>query len=551
MNKIDTFNKFVYLHANLDSNIVRYNRKNIVTALLFIILLPNIILSQEIFVPLNNDVSIRYEESLYKQKNFHSAVKPYNYNEIKGLKSIDSALFIDKNGEFSNYILNKNLLGHSSNKFKYSVNPIINTLAGVSINEKSNISHTSIGASVSTNLGNKLYAQYNYQYNQSIFPQYLSNRIDTTKVAPHFTDGISKDGNVYAYNSFTGFLSYSPSNMINFQFGRDKNFWGDGYRSFFLSDNSAPLTFLKASVNVWKFKYIMLFSGMKDVNSDHPETGFEEKYSSAHFLSWNVTKRLNVNLFEAVVWRGEDTLGYRGYDVNYLNPIIFYRPVEFYVGSPDNMLMGLGFKYRIGENYNFYGQFVIDEFKLDHIKAKDGWMHNKYSIQLGLKSYKFLWIENLFFMAECNYVRPFMYSHRNSLENYGSYYQSLTHPIGSNFKEVVTVLRYSHKRLAVKAKLLASEYGSDADAVNYGQNMYRSYNDNSIEFGNVVGQGLNNKLLFGEFKVQYLLNPKNNINIEAGVQARYHNVDGNVSKNMYVVFGIKTNLYNYDLENYY
>ncbi len=75
-------------------------------------------------------------------------------------------------------------------------------------------------------------------------------------------------------------------------------------------------------------------------------------------------------MFEAIIFENRDTLGRKfTYDVNYLNPVIFYRPVEYSIGSGDNVLMGLNFKYKIFNNHLLYGQFVIDEFLLKEIRA--------------------------------------------------------------------------------------------------------------------------------------------------------------------------------------
>ena len=66
------------------------------------------------------------------------------------------------------------------------------------------------------------------------------------------------------------------------------------------------------------------------------------KYTTTHYLSWAISKRVNLSFFDAIVWSATDSAGnYRGFDAQYLNPIIFMRPVEFSIGSPDNALMGL------------------------------------------------------------------------------------------------------------------------------------------------------------------------------------------------------------------
>ena len=57
---------------------------------------------------------------------------------------------------------------------------------------------------------------------------------------------------------------------------------------------------------------------------------FLPKYMANHYLSWNVSKRLNIGLFESVVWNNAND---RGFDINYLNPLILFRAIEFETGQ--------------------------------------------------------------------------------------------------------------------------------------------------------------------------------------------------------------------------
>ena len=72
----------------------------------------------------------------------------------------------------------------------------------------------------------------------------------------------------------------------------------------------------------------------------------------------------------------------RGFDVNYLNPIIFYRAIEFSTGSrAGNALIGLSGKYKVSNKVNVYGQLIIDEFSSkDIFGGKKSWKNKKYSL---------------------------------------------------------------------------------------------------------------------------------------------------------------------------
>ena len=64
-----------------------------------------------------------------------------------------------------------------------------------------------------------------------------------------------------------------------------------------------------------------------------------KKYAAMHHLDVNVTKWLNIGLFEGVIFGRKDH-----FEFGYLNPIIFYRSIEQQNGSYDNSVAGIDFK---------------------------------------------------------------------------------------------------------------------------------------------------------------------------------------------------------------
>ncbi len=513
----------------------------------------NYLYSQNSYLPLSNSSNFYYEDVIYNEiDNFHTSIKPYFAREITFKSRIDS-LLITKN---NSYIFNSHLI---SENFNFNINPIINSISSIGFLDYSLFS---VGAALNTDVGKKISLNFNYFVNAASFNQDNIRRIDSSSIVPHFGKYFQKSDNLYLFNSFSGYVSYSPAEYINFQAGKDKNFFGDGYRSLLLSDNSNTMPFVKASVNIWKVKYIVLYQIMKDINSDYDNYNLESKYATSHYLSWNLNKFINLNLFETVIWRGKDSLGFRGYDINYLNPIIFFRPVEFSLGSPDNIIMGGGGKIKIAKKHHLYGQFILDEFKLSEVKAKSGWWGNKYGLQCGIKSFDLFKIKGLYLQAEYNYVRPFTYSHGNSLENHGHYLQANAHPLGANFEELLFIAKYRKNRSVFLFKAIFARHGTDKDSLNVGQNIYRSYDDNRNEYSNYILQGNLQELLFTELKYSYLLNPKWNLHFEVGVMFKrrvmeyddsYYDeccpIPNPIIRNGINIFaGLRTNLFNYDID---
>ncbi|TEB40869.1 gliding motility protein RemB, partial [Flavobacterium circumlabens] len=112
-----------------------------------------------------------------------------------------------------------------------------------------------------------------------------------------------------------------------------------------------------------------------------------------HYLSWNVSNKLNLGFFESVVWTDTNN---RGFDVNFINPIIFYRTVEFTSSSKSgNALLAITSKYKWNNKVNLYGQLLIDEFSFGDIKAGDNSWRNKIGYQIGAKYFNAFKVKDL------------------------------------------------------------------------------------------------------------------------------------------------------------
>ena len=88
------------------------------------------------------------------------------------------------------------------------------------------------------------------------------------------------------------------------------------------------------------------------------------KWAVFHYLDWNVSNKFPLVSLIRLIWYDKDNAGNsRGFDVTYLNPVIFLRPLEASNGSPDNALIGFTGKYKIANGITAYGQFFLDEFQ--------------------------------------------------------------------------------------------------------------------------------------------------------------------------------------------
>jgi hypothetical protein len=334
-----------------------------------------------------------------------------------------------------------------------------------------------------------------------------------------------KEGAAVDFLQARGYITFEATRHINLQFGHDRFFIGNGNRSLIFSDYGPPSLFLKGNVKIWKLNYLFMTNQMTaDVASLSGSLiatthGYPHKFGALHHLSINIGKKLNVGVFESVIFSADDTTGANGFRLDYLNPIIFYRAIEQQNGSSDNVLLGMDFKWNMVRKFSVYGQFVLDEFVISHIRAADGWWANKYGVQLGGKYVDAFGIANLDLQGEVNFARPYTYSHNSMYGNYSGYRQPVAHPLGANFKEVTGILRYQPlKRLNITAKISMMVAGRDTTGVNWGGDILKPNTTRQKEYGNEIGQGISNEIMFGTFTASWQL--KHNLFIDASMVIR-------------------------------
>lgn len=474
---------------------------------------------------------------------------PYAFKEYADslIQSHQSHSNFAQNNWLGRKLFNENLVHVKKDEYNIILNPLIDFSIG-NDNNLNNLTYINRrGVQVKGNITEKFSYYTDFLETQQLFPLYVSNIIDSLNVIPgqgpfkQFGDNGAKD-----FGISSSFLDFRPNKFFEIQFGRGKNFIGDGYRSLLLSGNPFNYPYLRLTLNIWKLKYIVLYSQQKDINNRYSDGTFVNKYTTAHYLSYNVSKRWNIGLFEAVTYADEDRT--RGYDISYLNPIIFYRPIEFALGTVGgNVIIGLNTKYRITNNINAYAQLALDELNTERLFEGNGWWANKFAWQIGLKSFN-TFTPNLTIQSEVNFARPFIYSHTNELQNFANYNQSLTHPLGANFIESVSIVQYRHKRLFARFEFLYAQQGLNPPGINLGSDIIKSNTTRFQDFNNSFLQGDLATNIFIDAKVGYIINPNYNFVFEIGITNRNYEVENRPSENIntsHIYAGLKTDLFQY------
>jgi hypothetical protein len=189
--------------------------------------------------------------------------------------------------------------------FKLVVNPVLGFAAGKSNDD--NIYRNTRGLELRGSIGNKVGFSSFLSENQIVYPDYLNHQIDQLQVIPG-TGFIKTFGNNgYDFFNAQGYITFQANKFIDIQFGHDKNFIGNGYRSLILSDVAKENLFLKIHTHVWRFNYINLFSELADFKFDGTRQQ-RKKYSAFHYLNFNIIpNKLDVGVFENIVFARNDS----------------------------------------------------------------------------------------------------------------------------------------------------------------------------------------------------------------------------------------------------
>jgi hypothetical protein len=383
--------------------------------------------------------------------------------------------------------------------------------------------------------------------NQSYLPSFLDSFRTVSGTLPG--QGPVKNFKVggYDYAYATGELAYKAAHNVRLAFGNERQFIGDGYRSLILSDFCSPYPYFKAEWKMGPIQYRYQIAQMQDRTVPSNVKPLPTKYHAFHYLDWKVTPKWKIGVYDAIVWARVSPFNgtIRGIDWNYLNPFVFFRPLEYNNRSVDNAFLALNTSYNITSRVQTYGQLFLDEFKLSDWRKKNQSWTQKFGIQAGVKGFvNFKNNRNLFGLLEYNVVRPFTYSHQYPVQNYSHANAPLAHPLGANFHELLGQLQLTQNRFQTNLWFSNSVRGNDTSSASLGGNIFKNYNLRAADEGNFLTQGNAQNITHLRFSMAYIVNQGNNLRVELtyGSRTAQSPTQAPVTEN-YWSFGIKTAIF--------
>lgn len=394
------------------------------------------------------------------------------------------------------YTTPANFFEVNTRDFSLRVNPMFNFFIGGQKDDPELVFVNQRGLEVRGRVDDKVFFYTNLVESQARFADYVTQRIEEFKAIPYagnykkYSPRVLDVTDAYDFNQATAYIGFKATRHVGIQLGHGKHFIGNGYRSLFLSDAGNYAFYLKFNTRVWRFHYQNLFLELSPLGANNfgNNTRIPKKYAAIHYLNYKISPKIAVGLFEATIFNRSSQ-----FELQYLNPLILYRTVEGMIGSPDNVLVGFDARWNFLDRFQAYSQFLLDEFLFSALvkPEKKGWWGNKYGFQAGLKYVDAFGVDHLDLQLEYNTVRPYTYSHYDSLNSYTHYNQPLAHPLLSNFKEMIVLLRYQPAaRLLLTTRYIRAKTGENEPGKNWGANPLLGYDTRVQDYGNFTGQGV-------------------------------------------------------------
>ncbi len=333
--------------------------------------------------------------------------------------------------------------------------------------------------------------------------------------APRLGNSKLQDGTTYDYFVATGVVGFR-SKHFEARFGRDRNEWGFGRTSLILSNYATVYDHLQLRTQFWRLHYTNQFAQFVAFRPDNEpiDSIVPRKYGVFHRLALDLPARVQLEIFESVIFATDTTGAGRrsGFDLAYLNPIIFYRAVEHDLGSPDNALLGAGGSWVATPGVEVYGQFIIDELTVSEFT--NDWWGNKWGYLLGLylvdPGVGETRLHNFDLRVEYARQRPFLYGHRTEATAYVHYGDYLGHPAGPNSSDLAVFANYRPwPRLLTALNLAFTKRGRDPEGEVFGADPTRSYilRDRDRDRMTTTLQGVRQNIVLAEAHVGYELLP--------------------------------------------
>ncbi len=238
------------------------------------------------------------------------------------------------------------------------------------------------------------------------------------------------DDTTYTGNRFRNFFAgYTEQSYIKLtsgdflvKFGRDYVKWGYGRGgNLLISDYAIPYDMLQVELNLKKLKYIWFISQLDPMADTN-------RYLTAHRLEFNIKDKFYFSFAQAIIYGG------KSFDISLSNPLAFYYEFQANEGKNLNGMIYFDASFYPFKNFNFYGEFLIDDWQINR-KMQGDLEPNEYGFIIGARTADIITYGNDI-QIEYTQVRNRTYNTRRQYEKFLRFKRPIAHPLGNDFQSL-------------------------------------------------------------------------------------------------------------------
>lgn len=484
---------------------------------------------------IRNDMLIANNQTIYKTSYYRNSFLPTTENRYNLHENIkDSSI---QYYDFAEVLYKKHLIEVKSKDCFLTISPLIDLSLGIDLKDTSslNLFQNTRGVLIEGDLFKNFSFSTSFFENQSRFSSYEQQFINERGEFRPVSNGYAQENGVisgasrtkpfktngYDYSYAIGNIIYSPHKKIDLIAGNNQQFIGTGYRSMLLSDNSSYSPYFRVDYYISKrlsFNYLRSrnMNLIRKKNYTTVEGFYQPKGFGINYLTYHVTPKLNLSLFDGTIWSMGDSLQTKSVNPLFYNPIPFVS--AFLKDSTCYAIQGLNLNWIVTNKIRAYSQLAIGDLDSKQL-----------AFQLGFRGYDFFKLKNSMIQLEFNMASETMYQSKYSRLNYSNYNLPLAHTKGNAFKELVLRFNWEYKRCYI-----------DLKSINYYLDNFNRTALLPIPKSNISTDGF---VFLNQLEIGYRFNKKINLTIFANCIYRYNNATK--SQNLILSTGIRTALINH------
>jgi len=243
------------------------------------------------------------------------------------------------------------------------------------------------------------------------------------------------------------YLSFALS-KFQIKFGRDKLFWGHGYRDALgISDNSPPFDLILFSGKFGPIKGQSFMAQLDEMWHDRviptPYRYLANRYLAGHRIDYKFSERLEFAVSEIVLYGGES----RGIEWEYFNPVLPYYASQHNADWDDNVMFLFDIETIPINGMRIYGSTLIDDLQYSG-EGPDAW-----ALMLGAHLSEVL-LKKSDWRVEYTKLNRWVYTHRKIENQYTHFGSIIGHRLGndsdefffefSNYLNVDTLVKFNY-----------------------------------------------------------------------------------------------------------